>query len=139
MLSNLKQVLIGKEICYFLKDVCKETEYKSYVPEHLAKLAGREEIRHYVEPLSNKEMFCVTRVGAENIITTKGKSKHRNQRYSLVEKENLARKYHRSYGWIEAHIMLGDLEIQLEYITRNEGISEVKKYDSRDYFRRTPW
>ena len=139
LLSNLNQVVINMEECYFLKDVFKQTEYKAYVPEHLAKLAGRSEIRSYREPLSDKELICVTKTGAKNIIKQKGKSKYRCQKYTLVQKEKLARMYHRSYGWIEAHIMLGDLDQQLKYIEENEGISPAKAYDRRDFFRRTPW
>lgn len=145
MLSNLKTVVIQGDICYFLVDVSKVIQYKSYVPKKLLKGIPKSEVREayrsdYYKKSVNRKFICVTEKGAKQIIANKEGNTSKNTKLFFTEKINLARKYGVSEGFITAHIYAGDLEKQLEYRRKFFGIKdEVKSYSCRDFTKKTMW
>ena len=145
VLSNLKTVVIHGDICYFLADVSKAIQYKSYVPKKLLKGIPKSEIREtcrpdYYKKSVNRKFICVTEKGAKQIIANKEGNTSKNTKLSLFEKIDLARKYGVSEGFITAHLYAGDLEKQLEYRRKYFGIEdEVKSYNCRDFTKKTMW
>lgn len=140
-LDSLRYTIINGEKFYSLKDVSVFVGYKTYSTKRV--LQGVDACFIKQAPLkenkTGRKFICVSIKGLIQILKRLDSEKiNKVKTYSKVEKENIARKYGWSYGFVTAHISCGDLERQIEYAEKYcKPKKEIKRYDKRGFLHQS--
>lgn len=136
-IEKARTIIKNNEKWYVLRDLNFIFGYKSYDPKRFLKNIKSENVcKLKVNPEWREKWLCTNLNGINEFIkNTKIKTK---QRYSVTQKENIARKYGWSYGFVTAHISCGDLERQIEYAEKYcKPKKEIKRYDKRGFLHQS--
>lgn len=80
----------------------------------------------------SRKSTCICEQGIMQILERI--NKNMKKRYSRTEKENIARRYGWTYGFVEGHIQAGDLDYQIEYAEKYcKPKKKIRRYDMRGF------
>ena len=81
---------------------------------------------------TRKKVTCICEQGIKQILERI--NKNMKKRYSKAEKENIARQYGWTYGFVEGHIQAGDLDYQIQYAEKYcKPKKKIRRYDMRGF------
>ena len=121
---------------YLLRDFNFFIGYKSYDPRRFLKVVDESNIKK-IQLDKYKDCFWlgISLDGINEFIKQRGMQTMK-RKYSRTEKENIARRYGWTYGFVEGHIQAGDLDYQIEYAEKYcKPKKKIRRYDMRGFSR----
>lgn len=121
---------------YLLRDFNFFIGYKSYDPHRFLTAVNEYNIKKIqLDKCKNCFWLGISLAGINEFIKQRGITIMK-KRYSRTEKENIARRYGWTYGFVEGHIQAGDLDYQIEYAEKYcKPKKKIRRYDMRGFSR----